>query len=91
MNLTIYKAKKEDALTVAGLAIQMWEDNVLEELAAELAELMKNPETVSIFLLKKTVKVFIFISRIPTDFPIGRAILIFSPCAITENVHTAAL
>lgn len=46
MNLTIYKAKKEDALTVAKLAIQMWEDNVLEELAAELAELMKSPEAV---------------------------------------------
>ena len=46
MNLTIYKAKKEDALTVAGLAIQMWEDNVLEELAAEFAELMKSPEAV---------------------------------------------
>ena len=49
MNLTIYKAKEEDALTVAKLAIQMWEDNVLEELAAELAELMKSPEAV-IFL-----------------------------------------
>ena len=49
MNLTIYKAKEEDALTVAKLAIQMWEDNVLEELAAELAELMKSSETV-IFL-----------------------------------------
>ena len=51
MNLTIYKAKKEDALIVAKLAIQMWEDNVLEELAAELAELMKSPEAV-IFLGK---------------------------------------
>ena len=49
MNLTIYKAKDENALTVAKLAIQMWEDNVLEELAAELAELMKSPEAV-IFL-----------------------------------------
>ena len=49
MNLTICKAKKEDALTVAKLAIQMWEDNMLEELAAELAELMKSSETV-IFL-----------------------------------------
>ena len=39
MNLTICRAEKEDALTVAKLAIQMWEDNVLEELAAELAEL----------------------------------------------------
>jgi len=49
MNLSIYKAKEKDALTVASLAIQMWEDNVLEELAAELAELMKRPEAV-IFL-----------------------------------------
>ena len=49
MNLTIYKAKEEDALTVAKLAIQMWEDNVLDELAAELAELMKSSEAV-IFL-----------------------------------------
>lgn len=46
MNLTIYKAKKEDALTVAGLAIQMWEDNVLEELAAELAEIIGSSEAV---------------------------------------------
>ena len=49
MNLSIYEAKEKDALTVASLAIQMWEDNVLEELAAELAELMKSPEAV-IFL-----------------------------------------
>ena len=49
MNLTICKAKKEDALTVAKLAIQMWEDNVLEELAEEFAELMKSSEAV-IFL-----------------------------------------
>lgn len=46
MNLTIYKAKKEDALTVAGLAIQMWEDNVLEELALELAEIIGSSEAV---------------------------------------------
>ncbi len=44
MNLTITKAKEKDALTVAKLAIQMWEENVLEELAAELAELMKSSE-----------------------------------------------
>ena len=44
MNLTITKAKEKDALTVAKLAIQMWEDNVLEELAAELTELMKSSE-----------------------------------------------
>ena len=49
MNLTIYKAKKEDALTVAKLAIRMWEENVLEELAAEFAELMKSPEA-AVFL-----------------------------------------
>ena len=44
MNFKITKAQKEDALTVAKLAIQMWEDNMLEELAAELAELMESPE-----------------------------------------------
>ena len=49
MNFNIIKAQKEDALTVAKLAIQMWEDNVLEELAAELAELMKSPEA-AVFL-----------------------------------------
>ena len=49
MNLTITKATKEDALTVAGLAIRMWEDNVLEELAAEFAEFMKSPEA-AVFL-----------------------------------------
>ena len=46
MNFIVNKAKEKDALTVASLAIQMWEDNVLEELAAEFAELMKNPEAV---------------------------------------------
>ncbi len=46
MNWNVYKAKEEEALEVAKLAIQMWEDNVLEELAAELAELMKSPEAV---------------------------------------------
>ena len=49
MNLTIYKAKKEDALTVAKLAIQMWEDNVLEELADEFADLTCSPEA-AVFL-----------------------------------------
>ena len=49
MNLIICKATEEDALMVARLAIQMWEDNVLEELAAELAVLMKSHET-AVFL-----------------------------------------
>lgn len=49
MNLTITKATKKDALTVAGLAIQMWEDNVLEELAAELAEIINSSEA-AVFL-----------------------------------------
>ena len=49
MNFKMIKARKEDAFTVAGLAIQMWEDNVLEELAAEFAELIGSPEA-AIFL-----------------------------------------
>ena len=49
MSLTITKATKEDALTVAGLAIQMWEDNVLEELAADLAEIISSHEA-AVFL-----------------------------------------
>ena len=49
MNLTITKATKQDALTVAGLAIQMWEDNVLEELAGEFAELIGSSEA-AVFL-----------------------------------------
>ena len=49
MNLQIYKAKKTDALTVAKLAIQMWEDNELEELAAELAEVIGSSEA-AVFL-----------------------------------------
>lgn len=49
MNSKVTKAKKEDALTVAKLAIQMWEDNVLEELATELAELIGNSEA-AVFL-----------------------------------------
>ena len=49
MNLTITKATKKDALVVAKLAIQMWEDNVLEELAAELAEIINSSES-AVFL-----------------------------------------
>ena len=49
MNLTITKARKEDALTVAKLAIQMWEDNVLEELADEFAKMMGSSEA-AVFL-----------------------------------------
>ena len=49
MNLTIIKATEPDALTVAKLAIKMWEDNVLEELAAELAELIGSSEA-AVFL-----------------------------------------
>ena len=49
MNLVITKAEEKDALTVAGLAIQMWEDNVLEELAAELAEIINSAEA-AVFL-----------------------------------------
>ena len=49
MNLEVIKATKKDALTVAGLAIQMWEDNVLEELAAELAEIINSSEA-AVFL-----------------------------------------
>ena len=49
MNFNIKKAQKEDALTVAKLAIQMWEDHVLEELAEEFAELTGSPEA-AVFL-----------------------------------------
>ena len=49
MNLTICRAEKEDALTVAKLAIQMWEDNVLEELEEEFSELIGSPEA-AVFL-----------------------------------------
>ena len=45
MNFNIVKATEKDALTVAGLAIKMWEDNVLEELAAELAEIIGSSES----------------------------------------------
>ena len=50
MNLTITKAKDKDALTVAKLAIQMWEDNTIEGLSEELAEIIKSPES-AVFLL----------------------------------------
>lgn len=46
----IYKATKEDATKIAKLAIQMWEDNTVEDLAEEFAEMTENDETV-IFLL----------------------------------------
>ena len=46
----IRKAICDDALTVAKLAIQMWEDNTIESLAEELAEVMESPES-AVFLL----------------------------------------
>ena len=40
----IKRATKEDAITLAKLAIQMWEDNILEELAEEFAELVRSED-----------------------------------------------
>lgn len=45
----IRKATKDDALTLAKLAIQMWDENVLEELAEEFAELVSS-EAAACFL-----------------------------------------
>ena len=44
MNLTITKATKADALTVAKLAIQMWEDNSIEGLTEEFIELIEKDD-----------------------------------------------
>ena len=46
----IKKATVNDASYVAKLAIQMWEDNTLEGLTADLAETIASPES-AIFLL----------------------------------------
>lgn len=46
----IRRATTDDALYVAKLAIQMWEDNTLESLTVELAEIIANPES-AVFLL----------------------------------------
>lgn len=40
----IRKARIEDAETLAALAIQMWEDHTLRELADEFRELAENDE-----------------------------------------------
>lgn len=42
----IYKATKEDATKIAKLAIQMWEDNTVEGLAEEFAEVAESDEAV---------------------------------------------
>lgn len=47
----IIQARKEDALAVAQLAVQMWEENVPEELAEELAEVICSEEG-AVFLAK---------------------------------------
>lgn len=52
----IVRAKIEDALAVAQLAVQMWEDNVTEELAEELAEVIESDEGV-IFVAKENEKI----------------------------------
>ena len=46
----IKKANVTDAALTAKLAIQMWEDNTLEGLTADLAEIIANPES-AVFLL----------------------------------------
>lgn len=46
----IRKATVGDALCVAKLAIQMWEDNTLEGLTEELVAIISNPES-AVFLL----------------------------------------
>lgn len=46
----IRKATINDAGLVAKLAIQMWEDNTIEGLAENLAEIIANPES-AVFLL----------------------------------------
>ncbi len=46
----IKAATKEDALTLAELAIQMWEDNTVEELAEEFAELVSGEDAVCYIL-----------------------------------------
>lgn len=46
----IKKATVNDALCVAKLAIQMWEDNTLEGLTDDLAEIIADPEC-AVFLL----------------------------------------
>ncbi len=46
----IRKATIDEALCVAKLAIQMWEDNTLEGLTEDLAEIIANPES-AVFLL----------------------------------------
>lgn len=46
MNLTIYKAKAEDALAIAKLAIQMWSDASIEELAEGFVDVINSPEGV---------------------------------------------
>ena len=46
----IKKANVTDAALVAKLALQMWEDNTLEGLTADLAEIIANPES-AVFLL----------------------------------------
>lgn len=52
----IVRAKKEDALVVAQLAVQMWEDNVTEELAEELKEVIGSDEGV-IFVAKENEQI----------------------------------
>ncbi len=46
----IRKATVNDASCVAGLAIQMWEDNTLDGLTEDMAEIIASPES-AVFLL----------------------------------------
>ena len=52
----IYKAKREDSSAIARLAIQMWEDNTIEDLSEEVKEIMSSDES-AYFLLELDEKV----------------------------------
>lgn len=46
----IYKATKEDAFSIAGLAVLMWDSHTVEELTEEFEEITTNEES-AVFLL----------------------------------------
>jgi len=52
----IIRAKKEDALAVAQLAVKMWADNVPEELAEEMSKVIDSDEG-TIFFAEKNGRV----------------------------------
>ena len=82
----IIRAKKEDALAVAQLAVKMWADNVPEELAEEMSKVIDSDEG-TIFFAEKNGRVVGFAQcQLRHDYVEGTD---SSPVGYLEGIYVA--